>query len=81
MELYDIESQSADICWSQGESFTQMQDMQARLRDAELAIRTSTGERVTIDSRPSDAIALGVAADTPIYVEEDVIESATQDEL
>lgn len=48
---------------------------------AELAIRTSTGERVTIDSRPSDAIALGVAADTPIYVEEDVIESATQDEL
>lgn len=46
---------------------------------AELTVRTSEGEIVRIDSRPSDAIALGVAADTPIYVSEEVIESATRD--
>lgn len=30
------------------------------------------GEMVEVDSRPSDAIALGVASETPIYVEEHV---------
>lgn len=33
------------------------------------------GESVEIDSRPSDAIALGVAADVPIFVEEHVLEA------
>ncbi len=47
---------------------------------AELSIVTASGEHLTVDSRPSDAIALGIAADTPIYVAEDVIESATRDE-
>lgn len=46
---------------------------------AELSVRTSRGDIVRIDSRPSDAIALGVASDTPIYVAEDVIDSATRD--
>jgi len=32
-------------------------------------------EVVTVDSRPSDAIALGVAFDTPIYVSEHVLDS------
>lgn len=31
-----------------------------------------------IDSRPSDAIALGVASDVPIYVEEHVLDEACQ---
>ena len=34
------------------------------------------GEIVEIDSRPSDAIALGVATDVPIYVEEHVLRDA-----
>ncbi len=46
---------------------------------AELTVRKVNGELIQIDSRPSDAIALGVASDTPIYVSEDVIESATRD--
>lgn len=46
---------------------------------AELAVRRPDGEVIKVDSRPSDAIALGVASDTPIYVAEDVIESATRD--
>ena len=32
------------------------------------------GEVITVDSRPSDAIALGVAFDTPIYVAEHVLD-------
>lgn len=38
------------------------------------------GELIHIDSRPSDAIALGVANDVPIYVEEHVIEAAINEE-
>lgn len=36
------------------------------------------GQTVEIDSRPSDAIALGVATDAPIYVAEHVFEQASQ---
>ena len=39
---------------------------------ATLVIRRN-GEMVSIDSRPSDAIALGAAANTPIFVEEQVL--------
>lgn len=39
---------------------------------AKLVIRQN-GNLVEIDSRPSDAIALGVASDTPIYVAESVL--------
>jgi uncharacterized protein len=46
---------------------------------AELHIRTPAGEQLRIDSRPSDAIALCVAADVPIYVEEHVLEQAQSD--
>ena len=34
------------------------------------------GELVTVDSRPSDAIALALRADCPIYVSENVLQSA-----
>ena len=34
------------------------------------------GDRVTIDSRPSDAIALAVRSDAPIYADDVVIEKA-----
>lgn len=39
---------------------------------AKLVIRAH-GELVEVDSRPSDAIALGVATDVPIYVEDHVL--------
>lgn len=47
---------------------------------AELTLRLADGTSVGIDCRPSDAIALGIAVDAPIYVEESVIENATRDE-
>ena len=34
------------------------------------------GNRIEIDSRPSDAIALAVRANVPIYVDENVMERA-----
>ena len=39
---------------------------------AKLVIRAN-GEMIEIDSRPSDAIALGVASETPIFVSEHVL--------
>lgn len=39
---------------------------------AKLVLRLN-GEVVEVDSRPSDAIALGVASDTPIFVSEHVL--------
>jgi bifunctional DNase/RNase len=38
------------------------------------------GGLLHIDSRPSDAIALGVANDVPIYVEEHVLDAAVSEE-
>jgi uncharacterized protein len=38
----------------------------------------SNGQTVKIDSRPSDAIALGVASNAPIYVAEHVFEKTSQ---
>lgn len=39
---------------------------------------TLNGQTIEIDSRPSDAIALGVASDAPIFVEDHVFEQASQ---
>ena len=55
----------------------------SELRDhtyyAKLRIRQN-GELVEIDSRPSDAIALAVTANVPIYVNEDVISEACNEQ-
>lgn len=37
------------------------------------------GELIHIDSRPSDAIALGIAENVPIYVEEHVLTAASEE--
>jgi bifunctional DNase/RNase len=39
---------------------------------------SSNGQTVEIDSRPSDAIALGVSSNAPIYVAEHVFEKTSQ---
>lgn len=43
---------------------------------AMLNIRRSEGDVMNVDSRPSDAIALGIAQEVPIYVAEHVLEEA-----
>ncbi len=47
---------------------------------ATLDIRSQLGKVIHIDSRPSDAIALGVAGGVPIYVEDHVLEAAQKDD-
>ena len=46
---------------------------------ATLDVKANDGQILHIDSRPSDAIALGVAEGVPIYVEEHVLEAAGKD--
>jgi len=43
---------------------------------AVIEMRMSDGNRMMLDSRPSDAIALALRADCPIYVDADVIQAS-----
>lgn len=43
---------------------------------AKIVVRTAQGEAKTIDSRPSDSIALAVRAHAPIFVEEEVMKQS-----
>ena len=44
---------------------------------AQLCLVTATGESVSVDARPSDAIALAVRSHKPIFADEKVLETAT----
>ncbi len=48
---------------------------------ATLDLTTDSGQELHIDARPSDAIALGIAQGVPIFVEEDVLEGATREDI
>jgi bifunctional DNase/RNase len=52
-------------------------DLQDHTFYAKLVIRQQ-GELIEVDSRPSDAIALGVASEIPIYVEDHVLREVMQ---
>jgi bifunctional DNase/RNase len=54
-------------------------DLQEHTYYAKLRVRKE-GELVEIDCRPSDAIAVAVASRVPIYVNEDVLGEALEDE-
>ncbi len=54
-------------------------DLREHTYFAQLRVRKD-GELVQIDCRPSDAIALAVAARVPIYVSEDVLGEALDDD-
>jgi bifunctional DNase/RNase len=43
---------------------------------AVIVMKGSTGEAILIDARPSDAIALALRADCPIFVDEEVIHAS-----
>ncbi|HEY8686930.1 MAG TPA: bifunctional nuclease family protein [Chloroflexota bacterium] len=44
---------------------------------AKIGLVTAQNERLDIDSRPSDAIALAVRTEAPIFVEESILESSS----
>ncbi len=47
---------------------------------AQLNVRAADGKVINIDSRPSDAIALGITGNVPILVAEHVLDGAQKDE-
>ncbi len=47
---------------------------------AQLNVRDGSGKLINIDSRPSDAIALGIAGNVPILVAEHVLDNAQDGE-
>ncbi|MFT3683652.1 MAG: bifunctional nuclease family protein [Phycisphaerales bacterium] len=61
------------------ESIT-INDLQESTFFATLNVKTGGGKVIHIDSRPSDAIALGIAGNVPIYVAEHVLERAQRDD-
>ncbi len=54
-------------------------DLRDRTFFARLVLRHN-GESIEVDSRPSDAIALAIQMQAPIYVEEEVLEEVTPEE-
>jgi uncharacterized protein len=52
-------------------------DLQDSTYFARIVLRQN-GKRIELDSRPSDAIALGAAGNVPIYVEEHVLAAACE---
>ncbi len=52
-------------------------DLQDDTFFARLVIARDDADSVEVDSRPSDAIALGIANSVPIYVEEHVLDEAS----
>ena len=52
-------------------------DLRDHIFFAKLVIRNS-GKLIEVDSRPSDAIALGVASDAAIYVTENVLQQVCE---
>ena len=55
----------------------EINDLQAHTFFARIHIRLN-GKRLEVDSRPSDAIALGIATVVPIYVAEHVLEEVSR---
>lgn len=47
---------------------------------ARLDVRNAEGKVIHVDSRPSDAIALGIAGGVPIYVADHVLEAASKED-
>jgi bifunctional DNase/RNase len=46
---------------------------------ASLHIRRPGGERVQVDARPSDSVALAIRSGSPILIEEEVYEELVQE--
>jgi len=61
------------------ESIT-INDLSEQTFFAILSVRDKSGHVLEIDSRPSDAIALGIASDVPIYVAEHVLDAVQKDD-
>ena len=79
-QTHDLLADVVDKLGGTLESIT-VNDLQDHTFFATLDVRSADGELIHIDSRPSDAIALGIAQDVPIYVAEHVLDAALDDSI
>lgn len=78
-QTHDLLTNAIEALGGKLESIT-INDLRDHTFYAMLNVRDSHGKLVKIDSRPSDAIALGIASNVPIYVEERVLDAAKEDQ-
>ena len=69
LELIDVKVAKIEVC-----------DLKANTYYALIHI-THKGKEMTIDARPSDALALSLRVDAPVFVAEEVIEKSKQMDL
>jgi uncharacterized protein len=78
-QTHDLLANVIEALGAKLESIT-VNDLSEHTFFATLDVVKAGGQKIHIDSRPSDAIALGIAGGVPIYVAEHVLEAATRDE-
>lgn len=78
-QTHDLLSNVVEALGARLDSIT-INDLTDHTFFATLDVTTADGTALHVDSRPSDAIALGIAGGVPIFVAEHVLEAATRDE-
>lgn len=78
-QTHDLLTNVIDALGGKLESIT-INDLSDQTFFALLTIRDKGGKTINVDSRPSDAIALGIAGNVPIFVAEHVLDSVQKDE-
>ena len=69
MELMEVEVNKVEVCDLKNNTYYALIHM------------THNGEEISIDARPSDALALSLRVDAPIFVAEEVIDKSKQIDL
>ena len=77
-QTHDLLANTITALGAKLESIT-INDLAEHTFFAQLNVRDGQNKLINIDSRPSDAIALGIAGNVPIYVAEHVLDSAQND--
>jgi len=77
-QTHDLLANLLDSLGASLDSIT-IHDLNEHTFYAKLMIEKEDGEVIGVDSRPSDAIALGISGGVPIFVAEHVLDSASQD--
>jgi bifunctional DNase/RNase len=78
-QTHDLLTNVIEALGGKLESIT-INDLSDQTFYALLTIRDKAGKTINVDSRPSDAIALGIAGNVPIFVAEHVLDSVQRDE-
>ncbi len=78
-QTHDLLANVVDALGGKLQSIT-INDLAEHTFFATLDVLNAEGKLLHVDSRPSDAIALGIAGGVPIFVEDRVLEAASKDD-